>query len=163
MFVPEQVAIVVEGLSSAANTQPELPANGEWASALFSLPCGKTVPLAISVATERDAAMGQQSIITSAEESSGDELLFARSQMVRSAAESAPLVRQHLDWWAEFWNRSAIDLPKEPEEFGIVREWYYCMLYLLRSSTRLGSVAPSLWGPFSTTDLPGWGGEQLPI
>ena len=34
---------------------------------------------------------------------------------------------------------------------------YYCMLYLLRSAARLGSVAPSLWGPFSTTDLPSWG------
>jgi hypothetical protein len=157
----EQVAVVVDGLGPEANTQPELPPDDQWAAALLSFPCGQTVPLTISVATERDVATEQQRPSMAEEDIAGDELTYARSQVVRSSAEAAQLVDQHLEWWAEFWNRSAVELPTEPAEFGIVREWYYCMLYLLRSSTRLGSVAPSLWGPFSTTDLPSWGDAYL--
>ena len=154
----EQVAVVVDGLGPKANNQPELPPDDQWAAALLSFPCGKTIPLAISVATERDVATEQQRPSMAEEDI---ELTYARSQVVRSSAEAAQLVDQHLEWWADFWNRSSVELPTEPEEFGIVREWYYCMLYLLRSSTRLGSVAPSLWGPFSTTDLPSWGDAYL--
>jgi hypothetical protein len=37
---------------------------------------------------------------------------------------------------------------------------YETMMYLLRGSTRAGSVAPALWGPWSVSDAPDWGDEM---
>ena len=31
---------------------------------------------------------------------------------------------------------------------------YYCSLYILRSSTRVGAVPPSIWGPWTVVDTP---------
>jgi hypothetical protein len=35
------------------------------------------------------------------------------------------------------------------------------MTYLMRGSMREGEVAPGLWGPYSTTDFPGWSGKHF--
>jgi len=45
-------------------------------------------------------------------------------------------------------------------EFPVLERYYYSMLYLQRASMRLGKTAAGLWGPFSTTDFPGWSDQM---
>jgi hypothetical protein len=127
------------------DAQPELPADRGWAAAAYMLPCGVAVPVVISIATERDATettQQQRKRAATEADPAPPELTHARENAAVSTTQATQLVTEHIDWWASYWNKSAIDLSVavEPVEFGIVQEWYYCMLYLLRSSTRLGAV-----------------------
>jgi dienelactone hydrolase len=61
---------------------------------------------------------------------------------------------RHLEWWAQFWARSFIDIPDKEIE----KHWY-AALYALGSCSRDGKVAPGLWGNWLTTDTPNWHGD----
>jgi hypothetical protein len=71
----------------------------------------------------------------------------------------AALFSKHASWWRRFYDRSWVDLGGGPADGGSgewadLERFYFSMLYLMGSSMREGSVPPSLWGPFSTSDTP---------
>ena len=59
-------------------------------------------------------------------------------------------------WWAEFWARSAIDIPSEP----MIEYFWNAAQYVLGSASRPGKVVPSLFGPWVTNDFPQWYGDM---
>ena len=147
--VSNKVAIAA---SWAAPSLPvkERTSTDDYATSTVTLACGKSYRFAIGVATERDAGGEGSDYLAKARQSAdvSDDRLVSR------------LLSEHTDAWASFWNKSKIELPPVPVEYALVQEWYYCMLYLLRSSTRVGAVPPGLFGPFSTTDIPSWGDQM---
>ena len=46
------------------------------------------------------------------------------------------------------------------DEWRVLEKNYYVMLYLMRSSMRVGKVAPGLWGPFTIVDFSGWSDQM---
>ena len=153
--IPPSASNKVAIAAAWAQVQPSLEvkagiATDDYATSTMTLKCGKSYRFAIGVATERDAG-GE----------GGDYLAKARqSADVSDDALVSRLLSEHVDGWASFWGKSKIELPSVPDEYALVQEWYYCMLYLLRSSTRVGAVPPGLFGPFSTTDIPSWGDQM---
>jgi alpha-L-fucosidase 2 len=101
---------------------------------------GETVTLAAAVLGDLDA----------------DDCRAAARQLV---AQLTPqkidmLTARHRHWWADFWSRSAIEIPDKEIE----RRWY-AALYVMGSCSRAGKVAPGLWGNWITTDNSNWHGD----
>ena len=71
------------------------------------------------------------------------------------AARIQELQQQHAEQWAAFWNASSVDLGPAWQD---LEAFYYNMQYMLGSASVPGQVAPGLWGPWITTDAPGWAG-----
>ena len=64
------------------------------------------------------------------------------------------LSHQHRQlWFATFYNQSSIVLN---QSYPILHQFVQSMMYLLRSSMRIGKVSPGLWGPFTVVDFSGW-------
>ncbi|MDX2082018.1 MAG: hypothetical protein SFU53_14630 [Terrimicrobiaceae bacterium] len=59
----------------------------------------------------------------------------------------------HLAWWSNFWNQSAIDLGG-----GILERFWYGSLYVLACCNRSGCTAPGIFA-FPTQDHPRWNGD----
>ena len=119
------------------------PAGVGQGQGLLDVSCGAAVPLTIGVATERDA--GFQAAVS--------PLSLARALASADRHDRAA----HAEWWRAFYDRSAVDLDGGAGgEWAALEEYYCAMVYLLGCSMRPGRVAPSLWGPFSTTDFPQW-------
>lgn len=67
-------------------------------------------------------------------------------------------------WWTEFWGKSGISIPAEPE---VEKFWYgaqYIMATMSASARLLdkyqGLIPPSgLYGPWVTSDSPAWNGD----
>ena len=149
--VSNNVAVVARFGGAGGQSQPAIDGTGEstagFASANLTLQCGQTYSVVIGVATERDAAAADVS----------DELVLAEQfATVPDRTARAAMLAEHQQGWLEFWNASSVEfgLQSQPVEFATVFEWYYCSLYLLRSSTRVGAVPPSIWGPWTVTDVP---------
>lgn len=62
--------------------------------------------------------------------------------------------KQHRQWWTDFWSRSFIEIPDKEIE----KRWY-AALYVMGCCSRVGKVAPGLWGNWLTTDHPNWQGD----
>jgi hypothetical protein len=45
------------------------------------------------------------------------------------------------------------------DEFRLLEQFYYGAQYAVGSASRAGRMAPGLWGPWITTDTPGWNGD----
>lgn len=125
-------------------------------SQLYELPCNASVQLSVGVLSERDARAAAAAA-GAAPPAAGDNDALAAAAAAASAAldDRAALVRAQAAlsaWWLAYYSKSSIVLPDHPQ----LQRFVYSMLYLQRSSMRKGKVVPSLWGPFSTTDLPGW-------
>ncbi|GAX82137.1 hypothetical protein CEUSTIGMA_g9565.t1 [Chlamydomonas eustigma] len=63
-------------------------------------------------------------------------------------------------WWDSFYDLSWVNLGGPVGAWAELERFYFAMLYLMRSSMAEGSVAPSLWGPFSTSDSPSWSDDM---
>ncbi|MGI6691978.1 MAG: glycosyl hydrolase family 95 catalytic domain-containing protein [Christensenellales bacterium] len=63
--------------------------------------------------------------------------------------------QQHLSWWTDFWNQSAIYL----DDMEQIMEYWYGSHYIMACCSKKGSFAPGLFGNFITTDQPNWGGD----
>ena len=149
---------VVEATAEGYRTEAPLPpwtgtsSRGAESAAGFvsvnlTLSCGVQYSVAIGVATERDASHA----------GAADELALAQQYATVGSADQPALMAEHRRGWAEWWNRSSIEFAHDetaPPEFATVYEWYYCSLYILGSSTRVGAVPPSIWGPWSVVDTP---------
>ena len=122
-----------------------------FVSAELTLKCGEKYSFAIGVATERDATATK--VTGGGAIDIADELALANTYA--SVSDSATVLEEHRRGWQDYWNRSSISFGSStlPVEFSIVLEWYYCSQYILRSSTRVGSVPPSIWGPWTVTDV----------
>jgi hypothetical protein len=60
-------------------------------------------------------------------------------------------------WWEDFWSRSTISLPTQPQ---IEQLWLGAQYILaISSSTDPRVPAPGLFGPFVTWDVNGWNGD----
>jgi hypothetical protein len=78
----------------------------------------------------------------------------------RAAAISPEAVEEmasaHRDWWKQYWLRSYVSIHDSALE-----KYYYGSLYVLGSAARPGRLLPSMWGMWSTTDSPRWGGRHF--
>eukprot|EP01006_Ploeotia_vitrea_P008723 TRINITY_DN20866_c0_g1_i1.p1 TRINITY_DN20866_c0_g1~~TRINITY_DN20866_c0_g1_i1.p1 ORF type:complete len:633 (-),score=75.86 TRINITY_DN20866_c0_g1_i1:93-1928(-) len=74
-----------------------------------------------------------------------------------TAINPPQLVADSLAHWRKFWAKSAISLPTTPE---IQRYWFGAQ-YIMGCIFRDDALAPSsgLYGPWVTTDIPGWYGD----
>ncbi|WP_207535306.1 glycosyl hydrolase family 95 catalytic domain-containing protein [Desertivirga arenae] len=61
---------------------------------------------------------------------------------------------KHQKWWADFWNKSEIQIPDT-----FLEKYYYASQYLFACSSRPRKFAPGIWGPFITQDSTAWGGD----
>lgn len=58
------------------------------------------------------------------------------------------------DWWKEYWLKEYVVLNDR-----VLEEYYYGSLYQMGAASREGKVAPGLFGHWTTTDSPAWGGD----
>jgi alpha-L-fucosidase 2 len=98
-------------------------------SARFSLPAGKAVRVVTAVAGGHDAP-----------DPVGGAKRLAASQTDQTLDDHAAA---HLSWWKAYWSKSSIETGEGPLE-----KFYYGALYVLGCSSRAGSVAPGLAGPW---------------
>lgn len=73
-----------------------------------------------------------------------------------SASDIPVHAANHQQFWQTFWAASEIDLGPD---FGVLEKFYYNMQYMLGSGSAASAMAPALWGPWITTDTPGWNGD----
>ena len=74
-----------------------------------------------------------------------------------SNATEASLVetlKAHREWWDGFWSLSEVGF-----DDAFLEKYYYQSQYILACASREGKFAPGLWGPFITSDEPGWAGD----
>jgi hypothetical protein len=138
-------------------------------SSLWQLTCGATVSVTVAVVSERDvvAAASRETTTTTTTttttRSSSTTASLTPVQMAQVAQAEATRLQtdpartaamaDHASWWSEYWAQTTTMVaPAWPD----LERFYRVMMYLQRSSMRAGKVAPGLWGPFSTTDFPGW-------
>lgn len=65
------------------------------------------------------------------------------------------LRRTHLHFWKEFWGKSEIRIPSEPN----IERYWYGSHYIMACSSKKGCFAPGIFGPFVTTDHANWGSD----
>jgi alpha-L-fucosidase 2 len=69
-------------------------------------------------------------------------------------AALAGLRKKHAAWWQEFWARSLVEIG-DP----VLEQRYYLSNYVMASASRDPEFPPGLFGPWITTDAPGWMGD----
>lgn len=76
-------------------------------------------------------------------------------QLAKSVNEEklTALRMEHLKWWADFWNRSWIQIPDK-----VLERQYYASNYALASSSRDLDFPPGIFG-WCTADYPLWFGD----
>lgn len=57
-------------------------------------------------------------------------------------------------WWKDYWLKEYVELNDR-----ILEEYYYGSLYQMGAASREGKTAPGLFGHWTTTDSPAWGGD----
>lgn len=105
-------------------------------------------PVRIIAIVESDARMGLRG--KSAAHLVDSSIAHAGSV---SVAKIRGLKKLHCEWWRRFWLRSFVQVHNK-----VLEEYYYGALYVLGSTIRQHTLAPSLWGNFITTDEAAWGG-----
>ena len=128
----------------------------DGSSARVGVACNRPLRLTLSVATERDAGRSE---VGSAAAAAGPKAALNHTLREHAAARSntSALRGATARWWADWWAASSIHLGDEWRE---LQAWYETMMYLLRGSTRVGSVPAALWGPWSVTDTPNWADQM---
>lgn len=71
-----------------------------------------------------------------------------------AAGDVDTLYREHLAWWAGFWNLSSVKIG-DP----FLEKYYYGSQYILASCSRNPQFPPGLYGNWVTTDSPMWAGD----
>lgn len=69
-------------------------------------------------------------------------------------AALAGLKKKHAAWWQAFWVRSFVEIG-DP----VLEQRYYLSNYVMASASRDPKFPPGLFGPWITTDAPGWMGD----
>ena len=108
----------------------------------FSLAPNATVVVATAILTDLDS--GANSPLTQAQAQ-----VNALTPAILSSYAAA-----HRQWWADYWNRSFIEIPDK-----MIEQSWYASWYIMGSCSRAGKVAPGLWGNWITVDNPMWHGD----
>lgn len=106
----------------------------------FTVPAGKTVYLV-------SAADGGKENLSSLE--NAREILSGTG-----SSRIAQLDNERAAWWKDYWMKEYVVLGDE-----LLEEYYYGSLYQMGASSREGKVAPGLFGHWTTTEDPAWGGD----
>jgi len=69
-------------------------------------------------------------------------------------AALAGLRKKHAAWWQAVWARSFVEIG-DP----VLEQRYYLSNYVIASASRDPGFPPALFGPWITTDAPGWMGD----
>lgn len=86
---------------------------------------------------------------------------IAAFQLLQSALSqpqpAAAIAVASTSWWETFWSKSAISLPDEPQ----IEALWYGAQYILACSASVDALVPppGLYGPWVTSDEPGWHGD----
>lgn len=113
----------------------------EWNGTEGILHQGERITLIISLYTNHDSADYQ--MLAKAAVSDINRQLLAE---YRTA---------HEQWWQQFWSRSGICIPSEPE----VERFWYGSHYLMACCSKGGKFAPGIFGNWITTNNPNWAGD----
>lgn len=100
-------------------------------------------------------AHGAVTIVTAVAGGLGSTGQVAAAQDLVGRCDASSLAQRHaahLAWWRAYWARSSIRLDDD-----LVEGFYYGALYVLGCSTRAGSVAPGLAGPWQLDGPVCWG------
>ncbi|KAH8071340.1 hydrolase [Aureococcus anophagefferens] len=109
-------------------------ADGRSRSFLYDVSCGERLALRVAVLSERDAE---------------DPLAAA----VAAAAVETENASATAAFWEVYWSQvTSLSLDDHQD----LERDFYASLYLQRGAMRVGKTPPALWGPYSTTDFPGW-------
>ncbi|KAH8071300.1 hydrolase [Aureococcus anophagefferens] len=122
-----------EGVALDARKSAPAP-DGRSRSFLYDVSCGERLALRVAVLSERDAE---------------DPLAAA----VAAAAVETENASATAAFWEDYWTQvTSLSLDAHPD----LERYFYASLYLQRGAMRVGKTPPALWGPYSTTDFPGW-------
>jgi hypothetical protein len=133
------IRLLGAGLAHAASTPSSTSAD-------FTLKSGR--PVWIVVVFESDARIGLRGTTAAAlAQAAVDRAGSFRRQRIET------LEQAHLAWWKKFWLRSFVQVHDK-----VLEEYYYGALYVLGCATRPGTLAPSLFANFITTENVAWGG-----
>lgn len=58
-------------------------------------------------------------------------------------------------WWSDFWSKSSVSIPSEPE----IEKFWYGSHYLMACCCEQGKIAPGLFGNWVTVNKPAWAGD----
>lgn len=64
------------------------------------------------------------------------------------------LIREHRDWWANFWAESYVDIEDE-----LLEKYYYASNYIMACCSRNENFPPGLYGNWITMDRTAWSGD----
>jgi alpha-L-fucosidase 2 len=127
------MATRIVGATAACSTEGK-----SFSTARFAVPSGKTVRIITVVA----GGYGAENHIAQAKE-------MAASLTERRIDD---LAAAHLEWWRKYWAKSSITINDD-----LVEKFYYGAQYVLGCSSRAGSVAPGLAGPWHLNGPVCWG------
>lgn len=82
-----------------------------------------------------------------------DPLKAVLTENERALKNVDKLYQEHLLWWKNYWEKSAVETGSE-----ILDSYYYSSLYWLGCCTGEGKVPPAIFGPFTTSNLAFWSG-----
>ena len=86
-----------------------------------------------------------------------DPLKLARQRVTEALGRGYEALRKpHVDWWARFWSRSAVNLPEKH-----ILQHYYLVRYFYGAASRLGAPPMPLQGVWTADagSLPPWKGD----
>ena len=66
----------------------------------------------------------------------------------------AELRQKHAAWWSKYWARSLVEIG-DP----VIEQRYYLSNYVMACASRDPQFPPAIFGPWTTTDAPGWMGD----
>lgn len=95
---------------------------------------------AISVCTSHDSAAYRRQAV--------------ETVRVMDEGDCRCLMDAHSAWWADFWSRSAVELPDK-----VLENHWYAGIYAMACCARNKKFPPGLWGAYATADGMGWFGD----
>lgn len=115
--------------------------SGATAKTVFTLPAGRTAHLVTAI-----TGGGQNPVAPR-----NEAVAQVRAE---SAGSIGTLDTRRVDWWKNYWMRSAVNLNDAALE-----RFYYPAQYFIGASSRPGRTAPGLFGIWTTTDSPQFNGD----
>ena len=108
-----------------------------WSGDRFIIAPGHTVTLVAAIVTS---------------EESGNPLNSAREQVSKiSLTDISELRIRHENWWRSFWSKSWVEIG-DP----LIEKFWYGSHYIMACCSRNKKFPPSLFGNWTTTDIPSW-------
>jgi hypothetical protein len=121
----------------------ESPASGpDDASASFVLQPGRVVRLVTVFRSD-----GRIGLAGPAATALRDAALAAPAEVTGDGDRVENLLQGHRAWWKRYWLRSFVHVNDS-----VLEDYYYGALYVMGSASRSPNLAPSMWGPWITSD-----------